>query len=495
MQSEAHTPAVNVHMGQAAALPLAVRLGQFLSPLLLAAADYFAVVAAIYSAAWLRGTFLPKLFPALLPFHFGHTYIYFVIPVVYLTFIAAQGLYTKRLPFWQGAGLLFKACNYVIILVIGIVYFLKTGHVSRIFTVAVWGLSFAYLAASRYVLKHLLARAGLWQKPVIIVGAGKTAELLAGAFAADPYIGYKVAGLIEDNYADRPLTRQYPYLGTFDQAERIIAASDIKDVIIAAPGLNRDRLLALVNRLQPHVSSLTVVPDVCGLPLAGMEVETLFNEKLVLLKLRNNLALLHNRLLKRAFDIAASVVGGIFILPLLLVIAAAIYLDSPGPVIFSHQRIGQNGRPFPCYKFRSMVANAQEVLESYLAQNPAAREEWERDFKLRDDPRVTRVGKFLRKTSLDELPQIINVICGEMSLVGPRPIVEQEVVKYGEYINDYYLVPPGITGLWQTSGRNDVDYETRVQMDSWYVRNWSPWLDIVLLFRTIKVILKGEGAY
>lgn len=330
---------------------------------------------------------------------------------------------------------------------------------------------------------------------MIIVGAGKTAELLAGAFAADPYIGYKVAGLIEDNYADRPLTRQYPYLGTFDQAERIIAASDIKDVIIAAPGLNRDRLLALVNRLQPHVSSLTVVPDVCGLPLAGMEVETLFNEKLVLLKLRNNLALLHNRLLKRAFDIAASVVGGIFILPLLLVIAAAIYLDSPGPVIFSHQRIGQNGRPFPCYKFRSMVANAQEVLESYLAQNPAAREEWERDFKLRDDPRVTRVGKFLRKTSLDELPQIINVICGEMSLVGPRPIVEQEVVKYGEYINDYYLVPPGITGLWQTSGRNDVDYETRVQMDSWYVRNWSPWLDIVLLFRTIKVILKGEGAY
>ena len=495
MQPPAQTASVNVRIGQAAALPLGVRLGQTLAPLFLAAADYVAVSAAIYSAAWLRGVLLPDVFPALLPFHIGQTYIYFLLPVAYLTLIAAQGLYTRRLPFWQLAGLLFKSCCYVAILSFGIIYIFKTSHISRLFTVTAWGLSFIFLAISHYAAKRLLARIGCWQKPVIIVGAGKTAELLAGAFAADPLMGYKVAGLIEDNYADRPLTRQYPYLGTFRQAARIIAASAIKDVIIAAPGLSRGRLLGLVSRLQPHVRSLAVVPDIRGLPLAGMEVETLFNEKLVLLKLRNNLAALHNRLLKRTLDIVASVAGGIFILPLLLVIAAAIRLDSPGPAIFTHQRVGRKGRPFPCYKFRTMAANAQEMLEAYLAQNPAAREEWERDFKLKDDPRVTRIGKFLRKTSLDELPQIINVIRGEMSLVGPRPVTEKELANYGEYIGDYYLVPPGITGLWQTSGRNDVDYATRVQMDSWYVRNWSPWLDIVLLFRTIKVVLKVKGAY
>lgn len=188
MQPEAKKPAVNAHRRQALVLLLAVRLGQFLHPLLLATADYFAVVAAIYSAAWLRGAFLPKLFPALLPFRIGYTYIC-LFPVMYLAFISAQGLYAKRLAFWQGAGLLFEAFNYAIALVVGTVYFLKIGHISRIFTVAVCGLSFVYLVASRYVLKHLLTRAGLWENPVIIVGAGKTVELLAGAFSADPYIG------------------------------------------------------------------------------------------------------------------------------------------------------------------------------------------------------------------------------------------------------------------------------------------------------------------
>ena len=142
-----------------------------------------------------------------------------------------------------------------------------------------------------------------------------------------------------------------------------------------------------------------------------------------------------------------------------------------------------------------MVMNSQEALEKHLAENPEAREEWERDFKLKDDPRVTKIGAFLRRTSLDELPQVLNVIKGEMSLVGPRPIIRDEIVKYGEYIHDFYLVPPGITGLWQVSGRSDTTYEERVEMDSWYVRNWSVWMDIVLLVKTIVVVLQKKGAY
>ena len=170
-------------------------------------------------------------------------------------------------------------------------------------------------------------------------------------------------------------------------------------------------------------------------------------------------------------------------------------MDSPGPIIFPHQRIGQDGKKFPCYKFRSMIPNAQEVLKDYLAKHPEARKEWETDFKLKDDPRVTRVGAFLRRTSLDELPQIFDVIIGHMSLVGPRPIVDGEISKYGEYFADYCTVPPGITGRWQTSGRSDTTYDERVQMDSWYVRNWSLWQDIVILFRTIGVVFGRRGAY
>ncbi|MBD8955249.1 MAG: undecaprenyl-phosphate galactose phosphotransferase WbaP, partial [Streptococcus lutetiensis] len=159
------------------------------------------------------------------------------------------------------------------------------------------------------------------------------------------------------------------------------------------------------------------------------------------------------------------------------------------------KRVGQGGKEFPCYKFRSMVPNAQEALEVYLKENPAAREEWERDFKLKDDPRVTRIGKFLRKTSLDELPQLWNVLVGDMSLVGPRPIVRDEIVKYGDYINDFYLVPPGITGVWQVSGRSDItDFEEVVALDMKYIQNWSISEDIKIIAKTFGVVLKREGS-
>lgn len=172
-----------------------------------------------------------------------------------------------------------------------------------------------------------------------------------------------------------------------------------------------------------------------------------------------------------------------------------IKFTSPGPVVFAHKRLGRNGKHFPCYKFRSMVQNSQEVLEAYLYSNPEAQKEWNENFKLKNDPRITKVGAFLRKTSLDELPQLWNVLVGDMSLVGPRPIIDAEVEKYGIYIDDFYMVRPGITGLWQVSGRSDTTYEERVQMDSWYVRNWSVWLDLIYLLRTVSIVLLRKGAY
>lgn len=199
---------------------------------------------------------------------------------------------------------------------------------------------------------------------------------------------------------------------------------------------------------------------------------------------------------KTIFDYVLTAVGTVIISPLLVYIAYRIKKEDPGPVFFAHWRIGKDGKPFPCYKFRSMVVNSQEMLAQYLAENPAAREEWERDFKLKDDPRVTPIGKTLRRTSLDELPQIFNVLRGEMSLVGPRPVLQEELDKYyGETAKLYCSVKPGITGLWQVSGRSDLGYDERVALDATYIKYRSFWGDVVILWKTIGVVLMKKGAY
>lgn len=200
---------------------------------------------------------------------------------------------------------------------------------------------------------------------------------------------------------------------------------------------------------------------------------------------------------KTVFDYVLTAAGTICISPLLFYIVYRINKEDQGPIFFAHERIGRDGKPFPCYKFRSMVVNSEEMLEKHLAENPAAREEWERHYKLKDDPRVvTPIGKMLRRTSLDELPQIFNVLRGEMSLVGPRPVIQEELDKYyGETAKLYATVKPGITGLWQVSGRSDVSYEERVAMDEWYIKNRSFLGDIVILWKTIEVVLLKKGAY
>lgn len=200
-------------------------------------------------------------------------------------------------------------------------------------------------------------------------------------------------------------------------------------------------------------------------------------------------------LLIRTIDIIVALTAVVLLLPLLVLIVIAMKLTSPGPVLFAHRRVGQGGRVFPCYKFRSMVTNSAQVLERHLAECPEARAEWERDQKLRNDPRVTAIGRLLRRSSLDEVPQIFNVLRGEMSMVGPRPIVEAEVVRYRQYIADYKRVKPGITGLWQISGRNNTTYRRRVALDTAYARNRNVRLDLAIMMRTVPAVVLGSGCY
>ena len=203
---------------------------------------------------------------------------------------------------------------------------------------------------------------------------------------------------------------------------------------------------------------------------------------------------LYRNRVKRAFDVVGAVCLLVLFGPLMLLVALLIALDG-GPAVFGHRRIGADGRDFTCLKFRSMVVNAHEVFDSLIASNAEARAEWEATRKLRNDPRITWIGRFLRRTSLDELPQLLNVLRGDMSLVGPRPIVEEEVARYHVCFPFYMRCRPGLTGLWQVSGRNDVDYGRRVQLDTAYLLGWTFWGDIRILLRTVGVMISGKGAY
>ena len=194
-------------------------------------------------------------------------------------------------------------------------------------------------------------------------------------------------------------------------------------------------------------------------------------------------------------NVMVALIALVFLCPIMLAVALAVYAQDGGPILFAHRRIGRNGRHFYCLKFRSMAVDAEQRLADLLADNPAAGVEWERDHKLRNDPRVTQLGAFLRRTSLDELPQLFNVLHGDMSLVGPRPIVEAEVSKYGRRFREYCAVKPGITGLWQVSGRNDTSYRTRVALDCVYARRRNIGLDAYIIACTVPAVLARRGSY
>lgn len=251
---------------------------------------------------------------------------------------------------------------------------------------------------------------------------------------------------------------------------------------------------SLLQRLSARYVDLSIIPPLRGLPLYGMEMTHFFSHEVLMLNVRNNLARPGPQFLKRVFDVIGSLSLLVLLSPPFAYLSWKIR-QSGGTAIYGHERIGRHGKPFRCLKFRTMVPDADRALAELLARDPRAREEWERDFKLKNDPRVTPIGAFLRETSLDELPQLWNVLKGEMSLVGPRPIVEEELKRYGDQVGYYLEAPPGMTGLWQISGRNETDYEDRVALDCWYVRNWSLWYDLVILLKTVRVVFAREGAY
>ena len=456
--------------------------------------DYLVILVALRLSAWLRNHFFVPMDWANGVFNWSEPYLYFVIPGVYIAFMISERLYDPHRFLWKRIQSLVRACVYATFVMAALNFFISGDRAfPRSLLILSAFFAFILLFCVRHITKRLLVLCGLWQAPVLVVGAGKTAELLDQVFIQDPNMGYRIIGFLEDSPDERPLTKKYPVLGRFEDAGNVIRNCRVDTVILATPGLPSQQMIDLFYRIQHEARYISIIPDLFGLPVGNLQVETFFDQKMVLLQTRNNMASRTNRLYKWLVDIAGALFGVIFLLPVTLLLAVVIYLDSPGPILFSHRRVGQNGREFPCYKFRTMVPNSHAELQKYLKLHPEALSEWETYYKLKDDPRITRVGRWLRKYSLDELPQFLNVLKGEMSLVGPRPIVQEEVAKYGRFIEDFFLVKPGITGLWQVSGRNDISYDDRVHIDSWYVRNWSVWLDLVILLKTVRYVISGRG--
>ena len=460
------------------------RLRPYLSPVIFMAADYAAVI--------LTGQVSTSIYDLSI----NSSYIYLWLPLTFLLFLAQAKAYATMQPIIYTVRSIFYAATYGLIAYIVALYFFTDWMAARSFFVVFWLVLLITLYIERLMISLWLKYSHHLYEDVLFVGAGKTAERALHYFQDDLGYRYNVIGFLDDCPISNKITKKYNLLGRVSDTEKIVGSSSIQNVIVTAPGMERDKLQQLIMAVQPHVRNLSYVPDLIGTPMAGVEARSLFSEEILMLNMKNNLALRRNRIYKRLFDLILTVVGGIAISPILLLLTIYIKLDSKGDVFYNADRIGKNGKSFKCYKFRSMYVNSDEILKKYLAENPEAAREWQTYAKLRGyDPRVTRVGVWMRKYSLDELPQILNVLLGDMSLVGPRPYLPREKEDIGKNIGTITMSLPGITGYWQVSGRNDVSFQERVDMDTWYVRNWSVWLDIMYLAKTFTAVLFGKGAY
>ncbi len=383
--------------------------------------------------------------------------------------------------------------SYVLIIVS--TFFIKVeGHYSRIAFVLSWLLTLALVPIGRRAVRSFGARQPWWGVPTVVLGANETGEAILKVLSEQPTLGLRpIALLSQDGVSSRPAPAKNLFMGDFGHAPELATRNKGCYAIIAMPELRAVELEDVLNEYSPYFHHVLVLPDVAGMSSLWVSAKDLGG--MLGLEIEQRLSQTMPRLIKRSFDLLVASAVALCFLPLFLALIVGVRLSSAGPIFYGQRRVGRGHELFTAWKFRSMVMNADEVLEQHLESDPALRAEWDRDRKLKRDPRVTRIGRIMRKTSLDELPQLWNVLAGQMSLVGPRPIVMAEVDRYGRRYQHYRRVTPGITGLWQISGRNNTTYERRTEIDEYYVRNWSVSMDLYILYRTVKTVLFTEGAY
>ena len=420
--------------------------------------------------------------------------VFTFLSLVMLGYLHRRGHYLRRLMFDVVLRDLVRITLFGM-LIDGFVQFSLQQVISRAWFAYTWTLLPLFVLGLRQVTRGLLTVFGLWRRRVVIAGEPGDAGLVQAALLSDGTMGYEIAGRVG---IPSMLGKDGGKSGAVGAKVMPPAAAMRRfgaDLLVFAPGdepfqLRRTLIAELVRE---HVA-FAIMPSLEGLPVAGYHPQHFYRHDMMLLSYRSHAESPFARGLKVALDVLGAGLLVLLLAPAIALIAVLIKRDG-GPVFFAHTRLGYDGRKFGCLKFRTMVMNADAVLREHLAQHPRAAAEWAATQKLRRDPRITGIGALLRKTSLDELPQLINVLRLDMSLVGPRPIVEREAVRYGEEIAFYSCVRPGLTGLWQVSGRNDTSYGRKVQLDAYYVKNWSFWGDLVILAKTIPAVVLRRGAF
>ncbi|MCK5805573.1 MAG: undecaprenyl-phosphate galactose phosphotransferase WbaP [Lentisphaeria bacterium] len=456
---------------------------------LLVLTDLSAVVLCATAAVWgyllLRGQYEPMLYVRLWP-----------TLVLFLLLYEWSGLYHGA-ALYPGAGLgdaeELRLCTYattIAFLSLGVTVFLsKTGvRYSRGVFLIAWALSIVAIPVARSWLRRLCARCAWWGVPCVVIGSEAATRHISEVLIRRPSLGLKPILVIplDDNIplADVP---------SIEVARELASHQRVRYAVLAVTRADPQRLCDFIAGAGQAFQHVLIVPE---LPeLGGLWVNALDLGAFLGLEIRRNLLLPLPRAVKRTTDIACVLASLPLTLPLTALLALLVKLTSRGNVFYGQERVGAGGDTFHMWKFRTMVTDGDTVLDAHFKLHPEAEEKWRSERKLTDDPRVTPLGRFLRRTSLDELPQLWNVLVGEMSLVGPRPIVRDEVCLYGDQFRLYIQVRPGLTGLWQVSGRNDIPFVDRVALDVYYVRKWSVWLDLHVVLRTPRVVLLGEGAY
>lgn len=381
--------------------------------------------------------------------------------MVFLLFY--QGAYTRRYDFWHESRILAKSCFFTFLLSFAFLASIKINYdFSRISLFFSFTIMAAILPILKLVAKEILYRLGMWQKKAKIIGENNDFEL---QIFSNHYLGY---------------------IKTNDES--------YKSLFIGEVGIDASNLNRLIERNIKENKEILFTPILRGYDFTQAHIYNLFNSRTNIFAIQNSLQNEFNIISKRMLDLLITMIVSPFLIIVFSVIILIMKIIEPkGNIFFSQPRLGLNGRHFRCYKFRSMCMN-QDFMSEWLKANPDEEEYYKVFKKYKNDPRVTKVGKILRKTSLDELPQILNVLKGEMSIVGPRPYLPSELPDLKEYIDIILSVKPGITGIWQVSGRSDVDFRTRAQMDVWYMKNWSIWYDIVIIIKTFGVVLSRKGA-
>jgi exopolysaccharide biosynthesis polyprenyl glycosylphosphotransferase len=421
----------------------------------------------------------------------------FFLSILLIFIYAISGLYNRNhlLIGTEEYSRVFRASSTSFLIVIIAGFLEPELIIARGWLLMAWALTFLLTGIGRFLLRRVvrsLRSLGYFLSSALIIGANQEGRWLAGQLMNWRVSGLHVIGFIDKKEPTSSLLfNNLRCLGDIEQLDKIIKKYDIEELILASSAYSsRDALLEVFKNygtrddIKVRMSSGLYEIVTTGLTVSEIAYVPLVNVNKVRLTG-------FDRIFKLIMDYVITIPGLILLSPFLLLIALLIKLDSPGPVIHRRRVMGVNGSNFDAYKFRSMHINGDELLDAH----PDLKEELAKTHKLKNDPRVTRMGRFMRKFSIDELPQLINVLKREMSLVGPRMISPEEIPQYKQFDINLLTVHPGITGLWQVSGRSDVTYDERVQLDMYYVRNWTIWLDIQLLVQTIPAVVKGHGAY